>query len=230
MSRFKPRPPLGDRLRGKTTKPSGIWSDLGGRRRAGRKRLGETDELLAGERARGRRALLRDLFDFGNDPSGADCGPALAEAGSARSGTSCSCSMTSKSSLEVLAGLPRKNIDTGHGARAPGGRPAGSAHDFETDLLHAASIEITDPHFGLRDSAGMPSRDIAFRVMADHSRATAFLISDGVIPSNEGRGYVLRRILRRAVLTWETARPRGALHDDRLRTAVELLRRRVFRR
>ena len=68
---------------------------------------------------------------------------------------------------------------------------------YDTDLfqpLVAKASELTGKTYGRE-----PEADYALRVMAEHARASSFLISDGVIPSNEGRGYVLRRIIRRAV-------------------------------
>ena len=100
----------------------------------------------------------------------------------------------------TLVPLPKKNIDTGHGPRAP--RRAScraSRTNFETDILRAhrgrRPTEITGVAYGV----GRPHATCRLRILADHARAVAFLIADGVLPSNEGRGYVLRRLLRRAV-------------------------------
>jgi alanyl-tRNA synthetase len=91
--------------------------------------------------------------------------------------------------------LPRPSIDTGMGLERIAAILQGVTNNYDVDLfrhLIAASIE----------SSGVPgSGDAVFshRVIADHLRSTAFLIADGVLPSNEGRGYVLRRIMRRAM-------------------------------
>jgi len=94
--------------------------------------------------------------------------------------------------------LPKKNIDTGAGLERI--LPILQGHDsvFDTDLfapiIEAAASTVGTPYG--RDE----KTDIALRLMADHGRAMAMLVSDGVLPANEGRGYVLRRVVRRAVL------------------------------
>ncbi len=96
-----------------------------------------------------------------------------------------------------LSPLPNPSIDTGMGLERVTAVLQGVRSNYETDLLRpiiARVEEISDKPYG-QDA----SSDVSMRVMADHARAVTFLISDGVIPSNEGRGYVLRRILRRAV-------------------------------
>lgn len=97
----------------------------------------------------------------------------------------------------VVGDLPAKNIDTGAGLE----RLATVLQDvpsiFDTDLIRPimAAAEAT---CGLTYGADERS-DVSLRIMADHGRAVSFLIHDGVVPSNEGRGYILRRLLRRAV-------------------------------
>lgn len=91
--------------------------------------------------------------------------------------------------------LPKPSIDTGMGLERVAAVMQGTHDNYETDLLRAlivASAETThtDPDGEHR---------ISHRVIADHLRASCFLIGDGVLPSNEGRGYVLRRIMRRAM-------------------------------
>ena len=96
-----------------------------------------------------------------------------------------------------LTPLPRPSIDTGMGLERVAAVLQGKLSNYETDLIwpiiaHAADIFNITP--------GSDSRaDTALRIAADHARATAFLIHDGVIPANEGRGYVLRKIMRRAL-------------------------------
>jgi alanyl-tRNA synthetase len=98
----------------------------------------------------------------------------------------------------TLTELPKKNIDTGAGLERILTLVQGVESLFETDLL----APIVDAAAALTKSAvgrDEPT-DVALRILADHARAMTFLVSDGVFPSNEGRGYVLRRVLRRAAL------------------------------
>jgi alanyl-tRNA synthetase len=98
----------------------------------------------------------------------------------------------------VLAPLPAKNIDTGLGLNRMATILQGKGTIFETDDF-APLIELGEQLSGRRYGEDYPT-DRALRVLADHSRATTFLIADGVVPSNEDRGYVLRRVMRRAIL------------------------------
>jgi alanyl-tRNA synthetase len=94
--------------------------------------------------------------------------------------------------------LPRPSIDTGAGLERLAAVLQGKISNFETDLftpLIARAGELT--HVRYQDG-GAPT-DASLRIIADHSRAATFLISDGVLPANEGRGYVLRKILRRGI-------------------------------
>ncbi|MCY4263190.1 MAG: alanine--tRNA ligase [Candidatus Dadabacteria bacterium] len=93
--------------------------------------------------------------------------------------------------------IPSPSIDTGLGLERLAAVLQGARSNYETDLLRGVISRIEELS-GIEYSADR-STEVAMRVIADHSRAVAFLISDGVFPSNEGRGYVLRRILRRAV-------------------------------
>jgi alanyl-tRNA synthetase len=97
----------------------------------------------------------------------------------------------------VLTPLPRPSIDTGMGLERVAAVLQGKLSNYETDLIRP----IIDKASGLFHIAyGADARvDTALRIVADHTRAAAFLIHDGVLPSNEGRGYVLRKIMRRAM-------------------------------
>ncbi|MGH7802318.1 MAG: alanine--tRNA ligase [Thermodesulfobacteriota bacterium] len=102
-----------------------------------------------------------------------------------------------RDSLGNLTPLPKPSIDTGMGLERITAVLQGVNSNYETDLLRGI-ISSVEERTG-KPYGENPSSDVSMRVIADHSRAVTFLISDGVFPSNEGRGYVLRRILRRAV-------------------------------
>lgn len=96
-----------------------------------------------------------------------------------------------------LVPLPRPNIDTGMGLERIAAVIQGVTSNYDTDVFRdiiAMVEELSGRKYG-----DDPKADLSFRVIADHARSSAFLIGDGVMPSNEGRGYVLRRIIRRAI-------------------------------
>ena len=96
----------------------------------------------------------------------------------------------------TLTPLPKPSVDTGMGLERITTVMQGVTSNYDTDLLRgiiAYVEELSGKRYGAHQE-----HDVSMRVIADHSRATAFLIGDGVVPSNEGRGYVLRRIMRRA--------------------------------
>jgi alanyl-tRNA synthetase len=96
----------------------------------------------------------------------------------------------------VMNPLPRPSIDTGAGLERIAAALQGVDSVYHTDLFMPL-IRRAEDVVGRKYEAGEES-GVSFRVLADHARAVAFLIADGVFPTNEGRGYVLRRILRRA--------------------------------
>ncbi|MFP5502913.1 MAG: alanine--tRNA ligase, partial [Candidatus Sericytochromatia bacterium] len=95
-----------------------------------------------------------------------------------------------------LTPLPAKNIDTGMGLERIASILQGKANNFETDLIFPI-VEAVSKVSGVPYRQA-PASDVSLKVIADHLRASLFMIADGVVPSNEGRGYVLRRIIRRA--------------------------------
>ncbi len=109
----------------------------------------------------------------------------------------------------VLSGLPFPCVDTGMGLERIASVVQGAGSNFGTDamieLVHVVEElcgELYGGNFGPDGEATDDpeiERDVAFRVIADHARTTAFLIAEAIYPDNEGRGYVLRRIMRRAI-------------------------------
>jgi alanyl-tRNA synthetase len=95
-----------------------------------------------------------------------------------------------------LAELPSKHVDTGMGLERITAVLQNVLSNYDIDYMRALTAtteQLTGKKYGVD-----PTADISFRVIDDHARAVSFLIADGVMPSNEGRGYVLRRLLRRA--------------------------------
>ncbi len=116
----------------------------------------------------------------------------------------------------TLVPLPKPSVDTGAGLERIAAVTQGFTNNFHTDLFAPLLAEVervvdipyhgrtSDAHYDAEVTVSGAKRTVtvdpaSFRVIADHARAVAFLLADGVFPSNEGRGYVLRRILRRAV-------------------------------
>lgn len=109
-----------------------------------------------------------------------------------------------KDDFEILGELPKKNIDTGLGFERLAMLLQGVENFYETDqvrpVLDAASELSGKKYFGSESAEDEGYEDdVRLRVVADHIRSSLMLISDGVTPSNEGRGYILRRLLRRAI-------------------------------
>jgi alanyl-tRNA synthetase len=103
----------------------------------------------------------------------------------------------SKTDFDIEGPLPFRNVDTGMGLERMAAILQGVDNIYEIDttykILDRAS-ELTEQRYGVDERS-----DVALKVVADHVRASVMLVEDGVLPSNEGRGYVLRRILRRSI-------------------------------
>ncbi|MDR3570205.1 MAG: alanine--tRNA ligase [Syntrophobacteraceae bacterium] len=102
-----------------------------------------------------------------------------------------------RSAQGALTPLPKPSIDTGMGLERVAAVLQKVPSNYDTDLfapMMARIEELSGHKYG-----AAPEKDVSFKVIADHSRAAAFLIGDGALPSNEGRGYVLRRVIRRAL-------------------------------
>jgi alanyl-tRNA synthetase len=105
---------------------------------------------------------------------------------------------TSKEDFEILGPLPRKNIDTGMGVERVACLLQGVDNVYETDLLRPV-IDLVAGIAPRGYGVGNHDDDVRYRIIADHSRTAAIIIGDGVSPGNDGRGYVLRRLLRRVI-------------------------------
>lgn len=118
--------------------------------------------------------------------------------------------------------LAKPSIDTGMGLERVSAVMQGVQSNYETDLFKPILQEIESIS---RVSYGDdPRSDISIRVIADHSRAATFLISDGVLPSNEGRGYVLRRIMRRAMRHGRMLGMEGPFLDRAAKKVIDLMK------
>jgi alanyl-tRNA synthetase len=103
----------------------------------------------------------------------------------------------SKTDFDVLGDLPSRNIDTGMGLERMAALLQGVDNIYEIDTMWKVlerAADLTEQRYGVDHGT-----DVALRVVTDHVRTAVMLVADGVIPANEGRGYVLRRILRRSV-------------------------------
>ncbi|MGH3302790.1 MAG: alanine--tRNA ligase [Streptosporangiaceae bacterium] len=102
-----------------------------------------------------------------------------------------------KTDFDVVGDLPSRNIDTGMGMERMAALLQGVDNIYEIDTMWQVlerAAELTEQRYGTDERS-----DVALRVVTDHVRTAVMLVADGVIPSNEGRGYVLRRILRRSM-------------------------------
>ena len=98
----------------------------------------------------------------------------------------------------TLTPLPKPSIDTGAGLERIAAVVQGKRTNYDTDLLQTI-VQRAAQLSGASYETGTEAQRVSMRVIADHARATTFLVGDGVLPSNEGRGYTLRRIMRRAI-------------------------------
>ena len=120
-----------------------------------------------------------------------------------------------------LVPLPKKNIDTGMGLERIAAIMQGVQSNYETDVLRTL-VGVGERLAGVKygDDA---ATDLALRIVADHSRSVTFMIADGILPSNEGRGYVLRRLLRRAVMKANLIGVEGAFLNEYVDEIVRLM-------
>ena len=194
------------RLEGRDRAAAGAARPLG--RLPGRRR----EELVADGRHRAVRSVLGAPLRPRRAPvrgpaTACPTTPSTARAGS-RSGTSCSWSSSCIPTAR-LTPLPAPGVDTGLGLE----RIASVVQQVPTNYDTTCSRRSTTKMRELlgHDPEAFEQERFSYQVIADHSRAVTFLVADGVTPSNEGRGYVLRRILRRAVRHGRLLGPDGAV-------------------
>ncbi|BBY61365.1 alanine--tRNA ligase [Mycolicibacterium sarraceniae] len=106
---------------------------------------------------------------------------------------------TSKDNFEILGPLPRRNIDTGMGVERIACLLQGVDNVYETDLVRPVIDKVAEYARVPYGNHSSTASDVRYRIIGDHSRTAAIIIGDGVTPGNEGRGYVLRRLLRRII-------------------------------
>ena len=117
--------------------------------------------------------------------------------------------------------LPAQNIDTGAGLERVAAVLAGVRTVYETDELRGLLAEAERLTRRPYDAEGDPAGARALRAITEHARAAAFLVSDGVMPGNDGRGYVLRRMIRRAIYFGHTIAPGAELFEPLVARAIE---------
>ena len=127
-----------------------------------------------------------------------------------------------KGNFEIVGELPQKNIDTGMGIERVACLLQGVDNVYETDLLRPvidAAVDLT----GSKYDAGNKDDDVRFRVIADHARTGMMIILDGVTPSNEGRGYILRRLLRRIIRSARLLGAAGPVMETFMNTIMDTM-------
>jgi alanyl-tRNA synthetase len=129
---------------------------------------------------------------------------------------------TSKDDYQILGPLPRKNIDTGMGVERVAVLLQGVHNVYETDLLRPV-IDTVAERAPRGYDIGNHEDDVRYRIIADHSRTAAILIGDGVSPGNDGRGYVLRRLLRRVIRSAKLLGIDGPIVGDLMATVRDAM-------
>lgn len=133
--------------------------------------------------------------------------------------------LSPKEGHEPIGELPQKNIDTGMGIERVACILQGVDNVYETDLLAPVirvAEELTGSRYGANDEPDT-IEDVRFRVIADHTRTGLMLILDGVTPGNEGRGYILRRLLRRIIRSARLLGATGATMERFMDTVRETM-------
>ncbi len=126
-----------------------------------------------------------------------------------------------KEGYPILGELPAKNIDTGMGLERMAALLQGVENIYEIDttkIILDKAVDLTGVKYGKSQNS-----DVSLRVIADHARTCAFLIVDGVLPGNEGRGYVLRRILRRVVRNMRILGCNEPIMEELINSTIEAM-------
>ncbi len=196
-----------------------IWADAVGVPAARIQRMGEDNFWQMGET--GPCGPCSEIYFDKGEPYGSPGGPAQGGAERFVEIWNLVFMQFNRAADGSMAELPKKNIDTGAGLERILPVLQGTDSIFDTDVL-APLVEVAQELTGAR--VGRDERtDVALRVMADHGRAMTMLVADGVLPSNDGRGYVLRRVIRRAVLAARRAGARGPVTPALARTAAQVM-------
>ena len=214
------RPPLGDGARRRRRGRADL--DRRGRHppRAGPAH-GRRGQLLGHGRDRPLRPRLGDLHGPRRRPTATTAVPSTAAAtASSKSGTSSSCSSTAT----LRASSPTCRARTSTPAPASSGTCPSSRVSTQCSTP-TCSLPLIDTAASILGTGyGVdPATDVALRVLADHGRAFSMLVADGVLPANEGRGYVLRRVVRRAVLAARRAGVDKPISPALVQAATEVL-------
>jgi alanyl-tRNA synthetase len=162
-----------------------------------------------------------------------DFGPGVSELGHASCAFPCECGryveicnlvfmQFDRNEKGHLAPLPKPSIDTGMGLERISAVLQGKISNFETDLLRPI-MEEAAKLLGTRVGAS-PASDISLQIIADHVKASTFLISDGILPANDGRGYVLRKIMRRGIRQGTLLGFKGSFLDELSSFVTELMK------
>ncbi|HXX91476.1 MAG TPA: alanine--tRNA ligase [Acidimicrobiales bacterium] len=172
-----------------------IWVDLVGVPRTRIQRMGEDNFWKMGDT--GPCGPSSELYYDRGDTLGAGGGPAVGDPERYVEIWNLVFMQYNRLADGGLVELPRPSIDTGAGLERITPIVQGVRSMFETDLMAPIRL-VAEEAAGVRYGAAHDT-DVSLRILADHGRAMAMLVADGVLPSNEGRGYVLRRVIRRAV-------------------------------
>ncbi|MDE3043378.1 MAG: alanine--tRNA ligase [Acidobacteriota bacterium] len=194
-----------------------LWRDLIGIRPERIQRLGEDNFWSMGEV--GPCGPCSEIFFDKGEAFGEGGGPAVNDGDRFIEFWNLVFMQYDKAPGGALSELPKKNIDTGAGFERVLSILNGVESVFATDLF-APLLETASRAVGATYGAD-ESSDVAIRRIAEHGRAMTMLVADGVLPSNEGRGYVLRRIIRRAVLAARRAGSESSLAQSLVDATIE---------